>query len=130
MRPRLLFLATILLIVDLQGAYSLQIPSFLTTTPAGHFAGVSAPCPNFSEARKSAVLDVVRQVLRSIGSSYGFESKHYIKGNVRSEGPRRTIDENISSSASGIILDIEQNIVENTWTKNGSGNFVYFVLVR
>ena len=131
-KPKLLFFAIIFLIVDLQSAHSghLQVPSFLTTTPADHFAGVSAPCPNLSEARKSATRDVVRQVLGSIVSSYGLKSKNFLKGNIRGAGPRRTIDESISGTARGIVLDIERNIVKSTWSKDGFGNLVYFVLVR
>ena len=108
LKLKLLFFAIFILIVDLQPAFSLQVPSFLTSTPAGHFAGVSAPCPSLSEARKSAILDVVRQVLGSICSLYGFESKNYVKGNVRGAGPWRAIDESLSGTASGIMLDVER----------------------
>jgi hypothetical protein len=118
--------------VDLHQAYSdlLQVPSFLSTTPEGHFAGVSAPCPNLSEARKSAVLDVVRQVLSSIGASYGYVSKHHVKGNVRGESLQSNIDESLSGTAKGIVLGVEQNIVKSSWSRDVSGNFLYFVLVR
>jgi hypothetical protein len=118
--------------VDLHQAYSdlLQVPSFLSTTPEGHFAGVSSPCPDLSEARKSAILDVVRQVLGSIGSTYGFESKHYVMGNARGEGLRRTVEESLSGTARGIVLDVEKNIVKSTWSKDLFGKFIYFVLVR
>ena len=130
-RLKLLFFAIIFLIVDLQSAHSghLQVPSFLTLTPADHFAGVSAPCPNLSEARKSATLDVVRQVLGSIGSSYGLKSKHYVKGNARGEGPQITLEESLTGTAKGTVLGVEQNIVKSSWSKDASGNFVYFVLV-
>ena len=132
LKPKLVFFAIIFLIVDLQQAYSdfLQVPSFLATTPAGHFAGVSATCPTLSEARNSAVLDVVRQVLGSIGASYGLELKHYVKGSVRGEGLRRTINESLSGNAKGIVLGVEQNIVKSSWSKDGSGRFVYFILVQ
>ena len=101
---------------DLQAAYSgfLQVPSFLSITPAGHFAGVSAPCPTLSDARKSAIFDVVWQVLGSIGVSYEYGSKHYVKGNVRGEGPQRTDEENLSGTAKGIVLGVERNIVRET----------------
>ena len=127
-----LYSTIFLMIADLQDAYSgsLQVPSFLVTTPAGHFAGVSAPSPNLSDARKSAILDVVRQVLGSIGVSYGYGSKHYVKGNVRGEGPQRTVEESLSGTAKGIVLGVEQNIAKSNWSKDGSGRFVYFVLVR
>ena len=131
LRLKLIFFVIIFLIItDLQGAYSLQVPSFLATVPSGHFAGVSAPCTTLSGARKSATLDVVRQVLGSIGGSYGYGSKHYVKGNVRGEGPQRTIEENLSGTTKGIVLGVEQNIVKSTWSTDGSGRLVYFVLVR
>jgi hypothetical protein len=131
-KHKLFFFAIIFLIVDLHQAYSdlLQVPSFLSTTPEGHFAGVSAPCPNLSEARKSAVLDVVRQVLGSIGASYGYVSKHHVKGNVRGESLQSNIDESLSGTAKGIVLGVEQNIVKSSWSRDVSGNFLYFVLVR
>ena len=131
-RHKLFFFAIIFLIVDLHQAYSdlLQVPSFLSTTPEGHFAGVSSPCPDLYKARKSAILDVVRQVLGSIGSTYGFESKHYVMGNARGEGLRRTVEESLNGTAKGIVLDVEQNIVKSNWSKDVSGKYVYFVLVR
>jgi len=129
---KMLFFAIIFLIVDLHQAYSdlLQVPSFLSTTPEGHFAGVSSPCPDLSKARKSAILDVVRQVLGSIGSTYGFESKHYVMGNARGEGPQRNVEESLSGTAKGIVLGVEPNIVKSNWSKDVSGKYVYFVLVR
>jgi len=133
LRLKWIFLTIIfLMIADLQGAYSgsLQVPSFLTNVPAGHFAGVSVPCPNLSEARKSAIHDVIRQVLGSIGASYGFESKHHVKGNFRGKSPWRAIEENLSATAKGIVLGVERNIVKSTWSKDVSGKFVYFILVQ
>jgi hypothetical protein len=133
LKLELIFLVFIfLMIADLQAAYSgsLQVPSFLATTPAGHFAGVSDPCPNLSDARKSAIFDVVRQVLRSIGVSYGYGSKHYVKGNIRGKGPQRTVEENLSATAQGIVIGIARNIVKSNWSKDVSGKFVYFILVH
>ena len=133
LKLKLIFLVIIfLMIADLQGVYPgyLQVPSFLVATPAGHFAGVSAPYPTLSEARKSAIFDVVRQVLGSIGVSYKYGSEHYVKGNVRGEGPQRTVEESLSGTAKGIVLGVEQNIVKSSWSTGGSGRFVYFVLVR
>jgi hypothetical protein len=127
---RLLFFVIIFLILDLQRAYSLQVPSFLATTPASHFAGVSAPCPTLTEARKSATLDVVRQVLGSIGTSYGYMAKHHVNGNARDVGVQRNIEESLTGTAKGIVLDVEQNIIKSTWSKDGSGKYVYYVLVR
>jgi hypothetical protein len=129
-KPKVVFSAIIFLIVGLQGAYSLQIPIFLLNIPSGHFAGVSAPCPNLSEARKSAILDVVRQVLGAMGTSYGYMAKHHVKGNARDEGLQRNIEESLRGTAKGIVFGVEQNIVKSSWSKDASGKFVYFILVR
>jgi hypothetical protein len=118
------------MVADLQGAYSLQVPSFMAITPSGHFAGVSAPCTTLTEARKSATLDVVRQVLGSMGISYGYRAKHHVRGNVRGEGPQRNVEETLSGTAKGIVLGVEQNIVKSRWSKDDSGRYVYFVLVH
>jgi hypothetical protein len=69
-------------------------------------------------------------VLGSIGVSYEYGSKHYVKGNVLGEGPQRTVEENLSATAQGIVIGMERNIVRNKWSKDSSGRFVYFVLVR
>jgi hypothetical protein len=129
LKLKLLF-SVIFLVVDLQGAYSLQVPFFLTDVPSGHFAGVSAPCPTLTEARKSAILDVVRQVLGSMGMLYGYLAKHHVKGNARDEGLQRNIEETLSGFAKGIVLGVEQNIVKSNWSKDAFGRYVYFVLVR
>jgi hypothetical protein len=102
----------------------------MTNFPSGHFVGVSATCPNLSEARKSAILDVVCQVLGSMGASYGYMAKHHVKGDVRGERLQRNIEETLTGTAKGIVLGVEQNIVKSSWSKDVSGNFVYFVLVR
>jgi hypothetical protein len=129
LKLKLLFFV-IFLVADLKEAYSFQVPSFLTNVPSGHFAGVSAPCPTLTGARKSAVIDVVRQVVGSIGASYGFESRHHVKGNVRGEGLQITLEEILTGAARGIVLGVEQNIVKSNWSKDVSGKYVYFVLVR
>ena len=60
-----------------------QVPLFVTSVPSGHFAGVSAPMPSLTEARRGAVGDVVRQVLGAIGVQYDHQ---YGKGHVGEEG--------------------------------------------
>ena len=64
-------ITAIVLLWDLQGiCKTLQVPAFLVNVPEGHFAGVSEPCKSLAEARKSAIYDVARQVLGSIGGRY------------------------------------------------------------
>ena len=125
-RLKLKFLfSVIFLVANLQGAYPLQIPFSLTNVPSGHFAGVSSPCLTLSEARKSAILDVVRQVLGSMGMLYGYMAKHHVKGNARGESLQRNIEESLRGTAKGIVLGVEQNIVKSNWSKDGSGRFLH-----
>lgn len=48
----------------------LNVPDFVISVPLGHFAGISPPVTSIDQARKLAVLDVVRQVLSAIGIEY------------------------------------------------------------
>jgi hypothetical protein len=54
----------------------------------------------------------------------------FVQWKEQGAGPQRSIDESISLTAKGIVLDIERNTVNSIWSKDGSGNFVYFILVR
>ena len=111
-------------------ANSLKVPDFVTFVAPGHFAGVSAPMPSLAEARKSAVGDVVRQILGSIGVKYNHRYVDHVSGNVRGQGPKRIIDDRLSGIAHGIVLNVEQNLVQSSWSYDSSGKYVYFVLVR
>ena len=51
----------------------LKVASFVTNVLDGHFAGVSVPCNSISEARNSAIADVVFQVLSSVSIEYNFD---------------------------------------------------------
>ena len=122
----------ILLFVFLWGAPgyggSLQVPSFVTLVPAEHFAGVSAPCKSLSEARKSAVDDVVRQILSSVNIRYDHRYLDRVSGNVRN--PKRHVDDRLFKVAKNIVLGVERNIVKSSISKDASGRHVYFILVR
>jgi len=107
----------------------LHVPDFVTFVPPGNFAGVSAPMSSLAEARKSAVGNVVRQILGSIGARYHHSYVDNVSGNVRGKGPERIIDDRLIGITHGIVLDVEQNVVQSSWSRDRAGKYVYFVLV-
>jgi len=58
------------------------------SVPQSHFAGISSPCRSIAEARRSAINDVVRQILGSIGAEYEHSYVDKVSGNVRGQGPQ------------------------------------------
>lgn len=107
---------------------ALKIPNFVTSVPYGHFAGVSPPTSSIDEARKLAVSDVVRQVLCAIGIEYHHRYTDLISGSPYH--PERHIDDRLSGLAYGVVIGVDQNIVQSTWARDHAGKYVYFVLVR
>ena len=110
------------------GPSRFSVPSFVTHVPSGHFAGVSAPCRSISEARKSAVDDVVRQVLSAVNVRYDHRYSDRVYGSVRN--PRRSVDDLLRKVSRGVVLGIERNIIKSSWCLDGSGRHVYFILIR
>ena len=108
--------------------HQLKVPSFVTSIPAGHFAGVSAPCRSLSDARKSAIDDVVRQILSAVNIRYDHRYLDRVSGNVRS--PKRVVDDRLFKVAKGVVLGVERNIVKSSMSQDASGRHVYFILVR
>lgn len=106
----------------------LEVPAYVTQVPAGHFAGVSAPSRSLAEARKSAVLDVVRQVLGTIGIVYDLAYQDLITGNPRVS--ERRIDDRLAGQSKGIVIGAERNVVKSSWSTEAQGRYVYFVLVQ
>lgn len=106
----------------------LKVPSFLVDVPPGHFAGVSVPSESLAKARRSAIGDVIRQILGAIGMQYKHRYFDEVSGNVRN--PQRVINDKLSGTAHGVVLDVEKNIVKSNWAKDGSGKYVYFVLIH
>jgi hypothetical protein len=143
-KPKLAFFLVVSLIASLLGSSELisgdseqahfrntkglRVPSYLTDVPPEHFAGVSTPSNCLAEARKSAIGDVIRQILGAIGVKYNHRYFDEISGNVKN--PQRVIDDKLSGNAQGIVLDVERSIVKNTWSEEPSGKYVYFVLVH
>ena len=107
-----------------------DVPLFVNSVPSGHFAGVSAPMPSLTEARRGAFDDVVRQVLGAIGVQYNHHYVDRVSGNVRGRCLKREVNDRLSSVAHGVVLGVEQNIVKSSWCRGASNKWIYFVLVR
>ena len=105
----------------------LKVPSYLTDVLPEHFSGVSTPSNSISEARKSAIGDIARQILGSIGVKYNHHYFDEVSGNVRN--PQRVIDDKLSGASQGIVLDVERNIVKSSCLKDAFGKYFYFILV-
>jgi len=105
----------------------LEVPLFVTNVPKEHFAGISEPLNSLAKARKSAIDNVIQQILGSIETKYDYKYFNRVYGNIRNI--QRVIDDKLSGTAHGIVLDVERNIVNSFWLMDGSGKFVYFVLV-
>ena len=112
------------------GFHKFEIPTFVKSVPQSHFAGISSPCRSIAEARKSAINDVVRQVLRSIRVEYEHSYVDKVSGNVHGQGPKRVVNERLRGVSRGVVLGIEQRIVESSWSRDSSHKYHYFVLVR
>lgn len=108
--------------------HKLKVPDFVISTPGGYFAGVSSPSMDLSKARKSAVNDVVRQILSAVSATYGHQYMLLVSGNVRN--PSRRIKDELSKAAKGVVLGVERMIEKSAWSYDPSGKYVYFVLVR
>ena len=107
--------------------HKLKIPSFMTSIPAGHYAGVSVPCKTIAEARNSAIDNAVRQILSAVNASYAHQYIDRVSGSVRN--PKRNVDDQLSKVAKGIVLGVEKRIVKSSLSKESSGRYVYFILV-
>ncbi len=105
----------------------LKVPSYLTDVPPEYFAGVSIPSNSLAEARKSAIGDIVRQILGAIGVKYNHHYFDEVSGNVRN--PQRVIVDKLSGDAQGIVLDAERSIVKSSWLTDAFGKYIYFILV-
>ena len=110
------------------GSPHFSVPSFVLHVPSGYFAGVSVPCSSVAEARKSAVDDVVRQVLSAVNVRYDHRYSDRVHGNVRN--PRRSVDDQLSKVAKGVVLGVEREIMKSSMSQDVSGRHVYFILVR
>ena len=108
-------------------ANGLKVPSYLTDVPPEHFTGVSKPSNSIAEARRSAMDDVIRQVLGAIEVHYNYRYFDRVFGNV--QNPQRFIDDKLTGNANGIVLDVERSIVKSSWLTDAPGKYIYFVLI-
>ena len=112
-------ITVIVLLWDLQGiCKSLQVPSFFVKVPKEHFAGVSEPCKSLAEARKSAIYDVARQVLGSIGSRYSHRFVFDSSGNPKN--PQVSIQDNLLRAADRTQY-LPGNIINRTFSSFSEG---------
>jgi hypothetical protein len=110
--------------------HELKVPSFITNVPPGHFSGVSSPMQSFVKARRSAVYDVVRQILGSVNAQYAHQYADRVSGKVRMNVPERMIDDRLSIFASGVVLGVERNIIKSSWYRDRTGQYICFILVN
>jgi hypothetical protein len=106
---------------------TIEVPSFLLSVPQEHFAGISAPSPSLSEARKSAVNDVVRQILDSIGGSYSHRLNISVSGSPKDL--RRRVSDDLQGSVKGIVKGVSERIVRSSWIES-DGKIICFILVK
>ena len=107
-----------------------RVPEFVLTVPRDHFAGVSSPTRSLQMARKSAIRDVTRQVLSSIEATFDHRYTDRIYGNLYGNDLKRVVNDRLSGVAQGIVIGIEQNIVQSSWVRDDGGLYIYFVLVH
>lgn len=108
----------------------LTIPGFVLSVPKDHFAGVSSPSRSIRLARNSAISDVVRQVLGAVGTTFDHRYIDRIHGDIIGDNLKRVVNDRLSGVARGIVIGIEQNIVQSRWVRDDDGRYVYFVLVH
>ncbi len=106
----------------------LVVPEFVKSVPSGHFAGVSAPSGSLHDARRSAIDDVVRQILGAINVRYDHRYTDRVTGSPHSA--HRVVDDSLRRFASGVVLDVERGIVQSVEGRDGSGRILCYVLVR
>ena len=131
-----IFLQTVLLACFAVGGYSeppaqaalFNIPGYVASVPAGHFVGISAPTGFLADARNSAISDVVRHILGTIGVKYEYQYLNIISGNPKN--PKRWIHDRLYRTYHGFVSGIEQHIVKGSWSRDSSGRYIYFVLVK
>jgi hypothetical protein len=112
-----------------QGGLIETVPEFILSTPKGHFAGVSGPCVSIQDARRAAILDVTRQILSAIGTSFDHKYSDRITGNPHGNELKRFIEDHLFGSSKGIVFGVEQRVVQSQWIQDKAGRFIFYVLV-
>jgi hypothetical protein len=109
-------------------AGAIEAPLFFLHVPPGHFAGASVPSPSVAEARASAVSDVVRQILQSVGGTHSYSFSGRASGNPHAAIGRQ-VDERQRMVLDGIVLDVPRRIVKSHVSQDSAGSHVCFILV-
>ena len=122
------FIHILIVTGSIAGENRVLVPDFISSPPLGHYTGISLPSHSLAEARKSALSDVVRHILHEIGGQYDhiFISRAF--GNAHD--PKRYVDDRLRIKSAGLIRNLEQNIVKNTWVQDFSGKYTCFVLAQ
>ena len=106
----------------------LAIPGFAVAVPEGHFAGISQPSVTIASARHSAINDVIRQVVGSMNSDATAKFKERMR--VDDLSARHTVDDNLDVIARGLVVGVEENIVDTVWVTDALGRYMCYILVR
>jgi hypothetical protein len=101
---------------------------FFLHVPPGHFAGAGVPSESLADARASAVSDVVRQVLQSVGGTHSYSFSGKASGNPHTAIGRQ-VDERQRMVLEGIVLDVPKRIVKSHVSQDSAGGYVCFILV-
>ena len=122
----ILVLLQVLIFCSTGNAFS--VPGFINRVPYGHYAGISAPCTDLQKAKNSAISDIVKQILGSINAEYDqfFSSK--VSGSPQK--PQRLIKDEFSRITSGVVLDVERNIIRSSYCQDISGRHICFILIK
>ncbi len=119
---------SLIVLLSVSTGLAIELPDFMLRIPPGHFAGVSVPCDNFRKAKESAVADVAAQILGCINAKYNHIYQSTFSGSPQS--PQMKISDDLQKTASGIILDIEKQIVRSLYSRNSFEKHVIFILVK
>jgi hypothetical protein len=84
---------------------------------------------SIAEARRSAVSDAIRQVLRAVGTNYRHDYLDVTYGDPQGH-QKRYVNDRLVGISRGVIQGVEQNIVQTDWVRDESGGYVCFILVR
>jgi hypothetical protein len=106
----------------------LAIPGFAVAVPEGHFAGISQPSVTIASARHSAINDVIRQVVGSMNSDA--TSKFNERTQVDGLSSQHTVDDDLNVIAQGLVVGVEENIVDTVWVTDALGRYMCYILVR
>lgn len=104
-----------------------RIPVFVTHPPKNHFVGISVPEKNLVKAKQSAVNDVIRQIMVSMGAEYDYSSSQHGYGNPKS--PKTAFHDHLNIKANWFLKEVEKNVVQLSCNDDSTSGHICFVLV-